>query len=714
MPKFFLYILAALLLGGQSNFLAQGESCEFNSYNKKGSAYFFSLYYEISAENPRNGECTMYSGDDIWERRIFKNGIMMSEETSFMNPIRKRTTYFRLVNPKDSIFAEYKEYSETGTLLRLMQYYYNRHGRRGYLETVYDGYQNPRHLSNFVWFYAKEVSDHTSYETPEHTIDPAGYAGELTPIGAEFTYHPNGKLESRKEHAFAFETIAIGEWSLNGPYVVYDEKGLLLQSGSYINGKNHGAWTSYYPDGQVLEKSFYDQGIPVGSWISYHYKTQQTSHTKVYNDDLYQWLIPKEQYFNEKGILTYDKEILLSGKGFEKHFFDDGHLKSAKYYEHGPHEIHSQCEYYENHQLKSWSNLRPQNDTTAVEYFASGQVKMLNLTHHENRDSYWQKVSNYYENGQLKSYSETQHRDGSTEQERFEYYENGTKSMETLYANGQTFEREFYRNGSLKFEKNRIDNFLDGTWLEKDSLGNITKKCRYKDGFRDETCTLSPKPFLPNLNKEEESVITYFLLKACQWNIFSETNSKPEIIEYDELQKRIEVLGVVYRLCSENGWPLLHYDYSKVDTITYTLQGQDYHYNQNKSSFDSLLQAYNFKLITELKEGSYITQKYSNVALFNQTALDSLFISPLAKMNGRIILNYAQSQTDFEFRMKGPVYQETRITLDKKQETYVIKVLTGSKTNTFTIYPDLTIEFYNGLGDWVIDPQLHINELWWD
>jgi antitoxin component YwqK of YwqJK toxin-antitoxin module len=661
-----------------------------------------------------NGDCITYMGEEVWERRVFKNGILMSEETSFMDPIRKRTTYFRKENPKDSIFAEYKQFSETGTILRLVQYYYNRHGRRGFLETVYDGYQHPRKLSNYVWFYAKEVTDHTSEVTPEHTVDPEGYASYTTPIGPQFEYHANGKLQSRTEHVFDYVTIINWEWSMNGPFVRYHENGRIAQQGTYINGKEHGEWNSYTPEGQIIEHFFYDNGLPVGNWVAYHYNSTQPILTKEYNDSLFKWLVPKELRYNEKGTLIYDKEILLSGKGYEKHFFADGHLSSAKYYEHGPTEIHSQSEYYENHQLKSKSYLRSQDDTIGVEYFASGQLKMLNLTHHDDQDSYWQKVSNYYENGQLLSYAETQHHDGSTEQERYEYYDNGTKSMETLYKNRQTVEREFYRNGSLKFEKNRTDNFLDGTWLEKDSLGNIAKKCLYKQGFRLSNCASSPTASLLKLSKEEESLMRYFLIKGNQWNMFSEQNFKPEIIDPRELKEKVEVLGVVYRLCEQNGWSFGFHEFAKLDTLTYTFTGFEQHYNQNKSFVDSLLRAYDFALINESNDGSYITKKYSNTSFYNQAALDSIFLTPLSKMNGRIMFNYPQYEIDYGLRRARTIYQETRISLDKQGEAYVVEVITANNQKKFTVYSDSTIEFYNGQGDWKIDLEQAIPALWWD
>ena len=135
MNKNLAFVFALIVLFTQQ-IQAQEVSCIFNPYNKKGSAYFFSTFWDVSPSILMNGNCTQYMpSGEIYQKRIFKDGIIQYELTNYINPTRIATLYERV--KKDSTIARYTEYAEDGKLRRKTQYYYNKDGRRCWKEEYF-------------------------------------------------------------------------------------------------------------------------------------------------------------------------------------------------------------------------------------------------------------------------------------------------------------------------------------------------------------------------------------------------------------------------------------------------------------------------------------------------------------------------------------------------------------------------------------------------
>ena len=109
-------ILTLFILGEANSIYGQEIQCLFNPYNKKGSNYFFSTYWDVSPSNLMDGTCIQYMSNttEIYEKRIFKKGIIQLELTNYINPTRIRTSFERV--KRDSTIAEYKQYREDGKL----------------------------------------------------------------------------------------------------------------------------------------------------------------------------------------------------------------------------------------------------------------------------------------------------------------------------------------------------------------------------------------------------------------------------------------------------------------------------------------------------------------------------------------------------------------------------------------------------------------------
>ncbi len=55
-----------------------------------------------------------------------------------------------------------------------------------------------------------------------------------------------------------------------GPWFIYDENGLLEESGNYVNGVKTGAWSVYNEDGTLNSSGLYRNNIREGPWVLFH------------------------------------------------------------------------------------------------------------------------------------------------------------------------------------------------------------------------------------------------------------------------------------------------------------------------------------------------------------------------------------------------------------------------------------------------------------
>ena len=90
------------------------QRCEFSYYYKKGSVYFFSTYLE-GVNQPRQGEC-IYQDEQgrIYQKRLFKNGIIQEEYTIHFESQKPNTIYHRI--DKDTLIGKAQYFDVLGRI----------------------------------------------------------------------------------------------------------------------------------------------------------------------------------------------------------------------------------------------------------------------------------------------------------------------------------------------------------------------------------------------------------------------------------------------------------------------------------------------------------------------------------------------------------------------------------------------------------------------
>lgn len=134
-----------------------------------------------------------------------------------------------------------------------------------------------------------------------------------------------------------FETVySINRDSLNhGPYTRKDSAGVLLESGTYQEGKLHGIRELFYPDGKVKVRERYHQGV-ITDLYEYFHPNGNTELTGYYvNGEMYGiW----KKYYEDGKLL---EEVTMSKNeelGPFTEYYPNGKLQAQGYYLHGPNE----------------------------------------------------------------------------------------------------------------------------------------------------------------------------------------------------------------------------------------------------------------------------------------------------------------------------------------------------------------------------------------
>jgi len=99
--------------------VAHAQQCTFDYYNKKGGHYLFSTYFN-DQNKPREGVCEQSVGTQVYEKRVFQNGHIVSEELNHYNDgkftPRTRTTLNHHAK-KGKPIGELKQFNDKGTLI---------------------------------------------------------------------------------------------------------------------------------------------------------------------------------------------------------------------------------------------------------------------------------------------------------------------------------------------------------------------------------------------------------------------------------------------------------------------------------------------------------------------------------------------------------------------------------------------------------------------
>jgi antitoxin component YwqK of YwqJK toxin-antitoxin module len=711
-------ILIACLFAASFSFQSKGQEvqCIFNPYNKIGSNYFFSTYWNGSQNMLMDGICIQYmsNSQEVYEKRIFKKGIIQLETTNYINPTRKRTHFERVKH--DSTIATYTEYAEVGHLQRSTKYYLDQSGRRCWEDSHYYSNGKLNSIQSFAAIRAEELRGFSSDVIPEHTVDSEGYAWQTVPIGVSKTYFQNGKLNTISTYGFTKNALAAYDIGLHGPYESYNEEGVLVAKGQYANGRANGEWRYYFFDGRLSEVKTFKDDFGIGTWIGYHYSTGKVAYTEVYDNEKYYWPVPKTTRYNEKGQVVYEKEILLDGKGYVKSYFDNGLPNDITIYYHGPSEISEYYAYFETGQLKRKTYYRAKNDTLSAEYFEDGSIKHLNLTPNIGGENTKQCMATYYSPGKMQSQSYYTYKDGITDQHMEQFYENGNLKYESVLHEKEQTERDFYENGRLKSEKHYVNDLLTGNWIQKDSLGTTMRNCYYSEGFKLGKCEIFQPSKITSAPNEEFKVWRAAVVSTYMRRFYNNSiqDPSPSIVEKEKIDEEAEILCRVVEYCNQNGYTFLPNAEVNIEgKISYTFNAPISAYEPHEQQIDSILISRGFTITKKMKQGGYCSFELSNEDYHGIESFNEMFNSFFPFNSGYFNPNNSNNEIDFGLKGYGN-YSSFNIERRENQKAYLVTLYNYGSSKIFTLYEDGDIEFYNGRGDWSQPDMSWYQHMWWD
>ncbi len=549
-------------------FLHAQENCTFNSYDKKGSNYVFSTYYEADMKTPLNGKCESFIEGRLYERREFKNGHLLSEEANFQdgNP---RVILKRYESRHDGTIAELKTYWENGQPAMYVKYYLDETGRRCMQQTDYHLNGKKRFVQSFAFVRLSEISEYEIKDHPPHTVDDEGYTYLTVQFGDEENYSEEGVLISRFHHKLILSEFS-RDASKDGPFTEYHQNGQVKTKGYYKDGNPDGHWIGYnylgmknvdltykdnmlqgyyrtwYDNGQLSTEDFYD--------VTSNHPFQPSK--KVWKGDgkllvlleLDKMGDGRMQQWNEQGILLYENDII--GNDYKKAI---------------------EKEWYANGKIKKIENHLPNVDTSYVSFFANGQQEKIHFVDRTNRENPSNIQQEWYPDGTLSLEVITESSDSVHSFTLRNYYANGKLNTQIIQKDRERIEEWYASNGIKIRSRQTVEGKLEGPYRELDSLGNVLVSYTYSNGLRNGTCH--------RYNAKQELIFSQAYLNGCL--IPSKTdlnnNRKLSILCGSE---RSNVYGLVHRQFFNSGNE--HYSREQIDSLA-----QWYSYIMDCTPFNS-------------------------------------------------------------------------------------------------------------------------------
>lgn len=512
------------------------QYCQFDTYNKKGSIYFFATYLE-GYTIPREGECLMHDNQGrVYQRRLFKQGIIQEEFTVHLESQKPYTQYKRI--DQDSIIGHAQYFDVLGRKTQEVLYYYGWGHRRAWKQTDFHLNGRLKQVSYYVMIPLVEMISNGYPQPPEHIIDSEGYADDIVPIGWDVEYFENGKVKSKKYRKLiiADNLSGLDQYALNGRTEEYYENGQMRLCGYYKDGNPDSLWQYYFPNGKESGVKMYRYNMGYGVWRDYH-PNGITSFETYYNEDIYDPFTPHVKQFNENGVLISEKWIQSNGKGFLREYMDNGQLIKEEIYEYGPREITKQRKFFKNGQLQMLAYYRPVNDTSMVTYYENGQVETFvsNGIHRTYQEQ-------FFPNGKPRMRFESVHMLDNKYSSHQLYQENGRILQDVKSSQDTVIHAYYFVNGQMRQTFRRAKTLLEGNFLEWDSLGRPTTQLLYHSGIRRGSGAVKKRT--PRLLSEHEKINLERWWLACLENAHrtDSPNVEPYFLSKDSIQVYLQVL----------------------------------------------------------------------------------------------------------------------------------------------------------------------------
>ncbi len=688
-----------------------GQNCQFDIYKKKGSLYYFSTYYSDYSKTTMEGECTMLDQHGrIYEKRVFKNGIIQSEELHHYMNEKPRIIYKR--KDKDSIIGIAEDFDESARLHERNTYYWNKDKRRCWLNQTFHPNGNLIKESSYVMFRADEIVAAGNPVPPEHIVDSEGFADDIMPFGWEYDYYPNGKLMTKKYHrTIVAETQSSydGKSTLEGPYELWNEQGNLLVKGQYMEGREHGIWNQYHLNGKLSGVKQFDNGTPIGTWRSYH-ENGITSYEAFHDVDVYNCFTPRELFYNANGQLLQEKWIKSNGQGFNRKWNDKGVMIFEETYMNGPSPQYPEArkEWYPSGQLKYLTHLNGRRDTAYLSYYENGVMEKIN------RDGiHYQMQKEQYPNGQLKMFSEATHYLDHTSYHYESYFPNGNLNQQSDRNKDTTIEKYGFMNGQMRVINRKVKFNLDGLYLEWDSLGKVVWQCQYKGGIRMEKGEGQSRMIFNAISQKDEEKVKSLVH-------FSVAAARSPFVGRDSIQWMVEkakkAIGFLPQTWRDH---VLEGNENYPDSFMYQIIFKNPENDSIQAELMSFMDSLGLKMHKKIEAyNGWNSAIYCCRDYYNDYTLTNLFQSRLKKVPVQIHYYdptlYNTVTTDVDWKGVRRDYRPyVQVIPSAVSDVFLFKINFGYAQRDFIVYSD-DIEPRNRMFDWTLPQQPYEPHIPWD
>ena len=470
--------------------IAHAQDCTFDYYNKKGGHYLFSTYYN-NDQSIREGVCERTDGTQVYEKRVFQKGHIISEELNHYNDgkftPRTRTTLNHQAK-KGKPIGELKQFNEQGTLMILWEFYNDESGRRRYKSTEFHTNGKLRFIHEYAFIRLSEIDSFNRKDHPPHTVDDFGYSSLIVPYGKHTWYNDKGVLIKEESYDKLTFYDQDAQHLLHGKYTEYHDNGKIRTQGQYKEGNPDGSWSHFHFNGRVYEQGIYRNNIKDSLW------QQWDDQGKLTKESLYDYgadnpFAPvREKEYNAAGLLVSSKEINADKQAILQEWSTQGNLMRYVRYSNGMQMNWNNADYrefeknwYDNGQVKFIHNKR--SDTSYVSYFRNGQMERLNIGRWDGMIRN-ERITEWNIQGTRLLYIEITHGNGNNYQDVKRYYSNGNLSHREINNNKEHTDLRYSFDGKNHVKSRMINQQLQGRYEERDTLNGQFLVGHYDQGIR--------------------------------------------------------------------------------------------------------------------------------------------------------------------------------------------------------------------------------------
>ena len=510
------------------------ENCSFQQHIRKGSNYVFSTYFEGDYKTPLEGTCESFIQGQLYERRVFLHGHLISEEANFQDG-KPRILLKTYSNRADDVIAELRTYWENGQPAMYCLYYLDDSGRRCMKQIDYHLNGNKRFVQSYASVRLSEINEYEIKNHPPHTVDDEGYTSLLVQFGEEENYSSEGKLLSRFHHQLILSEFS-RDSSKDGPFTEYHDNGKLKTKGFYKNGNPDGNWIGYNYLGMKNMELTYKDNILQGYYRTW-FDNGQLQIEHFYDVTSNHPFQPSKKEWNEQGKLLLDLVLDKMGNGSIKKWNNEGILFYETAIISNDDKKDIEIERFQDGQIKSIFNHLPFADTSYVAYFPDGKMSDVRCVRKQNGLRKMNIQKEWYSNGQLAIEVEVNCGEPMTHFLQRKYDSSGNLTLQILQKGRERIEEQYAKNEIKIRSRQTVDGKLEGPYQELDSLGNVLVSYQYHEGLRHGLCQ--------RYNAKQELIFSQMYENGCPIQVKTNINNKRKLAILCE-SERSYVYGLAY------------------------------------------------------------------------------------------------------------------------------------------------------------------------